>query len=94
MLRIGEFSKLSRISVRMLRHYDNDYRIAKSIEDSIDFAAKRQVWQRMIHGIIRPMLTAMMKRKNSRAVLPRCKAARRKAFLLFAIISSLSELHR
>ena len=26
----------------------NDYRIAKSIKDSIDFAAKRQVWQRMI----------------------------------------------
>ena len=26
----------------------NDYRMAKSIEDSIDFAAKQQVWQRMI----------------------------------------------
>ena len=31
------------------RLYDyNDYRMAKSIEDSIDFAAKQQVWQRMI----------------------------------------------
>ena len=27
-------------------HY-NDHRTAKSIESSIDFAAKRQVWQRM-----------------------------------------------
>ena len=27
---------------------DNDHRMAKSIDDSIDFAAKRQVWQRMI----------------------------------------------
>ena len=26
----------------------NDHRMAKSIDDSIDFAAKRQVWQRMI----------------------------------------------
>jgi len=26
----------------------NDHRMAKSIENSIDFAAKRQVWQRMI----------------------------------------------
>ena len=26
----------------------NDHRMAKSIEDSIDFAAKQQVWQRMI----------------------------------------------
>ena len=26
----------------------NDYRMAKSIKDSIDFAAKQQVWQRMI----------------------------------------------
>jgi hypothetical protein len=33
--------------------------MAKSIEESIDFAAKRNVWQRMIHGIIRPMLIAM-----------------------------------
>ena len=29
--------------------------MAKSIENSIDFAAKRQVWQRMILKIIRPM---------------------------------------
>ena len=49
----------------------NDHRMAKSIENSIDFAAKRQVWQRMILKIIRPT---------------RSKAARRKAFLLFAII--------
>jgi len=27
----------------------NDHRMAKSIEGSIDFAAKRQVWQRMIY---------------------------------------------
>ena len=27
---------------------DNDHRMAKSIENTIDFAAKRQVWQRMI----------------------------------------------
>lgn len=25
MLKIGEFSKLSRVSVRMLRHYDRDW---------------------------------------------------------------------
>ena len=53
----------------------NDYRMAKSIEDSIDFAAKRHVWQRMIQGIIRPMLIAMI--------------IRRKAFWLFAILYSL-----
>ena len=64
----------------------NDHRMAKSIENSIDFAAKRQVWQRMILKIIRPMLIAMSIWQNSRAVLPRSKAARRKAFLLFAII--------
>ena len=33
--------------------------MAKSIENSIDFAAKRQVWQQMIVKIIRPMLIAM-----------------------------------
>jgi hypothetical protein len=26
----------------------NEHQMAKSIEDSIDFAAKRQAWQRMI----------------------------------------------
>ena len=33
----------------------NEHRMAKSIEDSIDFAAKRQIWQRMILRIIRAM---------------------------------------
>jgi len=60
--------------------------MAKSIEDSIDFAAKRQGWQRMIQRILRPMLIAMNIWQNSAAVLPRRKAARRKAFWLFAII--------
>jgi hypothetical protein len=60
--------------------------MAKSIERSIDFAAKRQAWQRMILKIIRPMLIAMSIWQNSRAVLLRGKAARRKAFWLFAII--------
>ena len=64
----------------------NDHRMAKSIEDSIDFAAKRQVWQRMILKIIRPMPIAMSIWQNSKAVLLRSKAARRKAFSLFAII--------
>jgi len=64
----------------------NDHRLAKSIEASIDFAAKRQVWQRMIQGIICPMLIAMNLWQNSRAVLLRRKAARRKAFWLFTII--------
>ena len=54
----------------------NDHRMAKSIEDSIDFAAKRQVWQRMILKIIRPMLIAMSIWQNSHAVLLRSKAAR------------------
>jgi hypothetical protein len=64
--------------------------MAKSIEVSIDFAAKRQVWQRMILSIIRPMLIAMNIWQNSRAVLLRRKAARRKASWLFAILYSLS----
>ena len=64
----------------------NDHRMAKSIEYSIDFAAKRQVWQRMILKIIRPMLIAMSIWQNSKAVLLRSKAARRKAFSLFAIL--------
>jgi len=60
--------------------------MAKSIGDSIDFAAKRQVWQRMIHRIIRQMLIAMSIWQNSLAVLLRRSAARRKAFWLFAIL--------
>ncbi|MBR1457018.1 MAG: hypothetical protein IJ594_07670, partial [Oscillospiraceae bacterium] len=67
----------------------NDYRKAKSIEASIDFAAKRQVWQRMLQRIIRPMLIARNIWQNSIAVLLRRKAARRKAFWFFAIIYSL-----
>jgi hypothetical protein len=65
---------------------DNDHRMAKSIELSIDFAAKRQVWQRMILSIIRPILNEMSIWQNSRSVLLRGKAALRKAFWLFAII--------
>ena len=34
--------------VAALRGDYNDHWMAKSIDDSIDFAAKRQVWQRMI----------------------------------------------
>ena len=64
----------------------NDHRMAKSIGNPIDFAAKRQVWQRMILRIIRPMLIAMSIWQNSNAVLLRRKAARRKAFWLFAIL--------
>ena len=64
-------------AIRLL--YYNDYRIAKSIDYSIDFAAKRQVWQRMIFKIIRPMPIAMNIWQNSCAVLLRRKAARRKA---------------
>ena len=41
---------------------------------------------RMILKIIRPMLIAMSIWQNSKAVLLRSKAARRKAFSLFAII--------
>jgi hypothetical protein len=36
--------------------------------------------------IIRPMLIARNRWQNSRAVLLRCKAARRKGFWLFAIL--------
>jgi len=60
--------------------------MAKSIGDSIDFAAKRHVWQRMIRRIIRPMFIAMSIWQNSKAVLLRRKAARRKAFWLFATL--------
>jgi len=45
--------------------YYNNHRIAKPIESSIGFAAKRQVWQRMILCIIRPMLIAMNIRQSS-----------------------------
>jgi hypothetical protein len=45
--------------------------MAKSIEDSIDFAAKRQVWQRMILRIIRPILIAMKMAQKSAALLLR-----------------------
>ena len=54
----------------------NEHRIAKSIKYSIDFAAKRSAWQRMIQRIIRPMLIAMIIGQNSLAVLLRRKAAR------------------
>ena len=71
---------------RLTPEQHNDHRMAKSIENSIDFAAKRQVWQRMILKIIRPMLITMSIWQDSYAVLLRSKAARRKAFSLFAII--------
>ena len=64
----------------------NDHRKAKSIKDSIDFAAKRQVWRRMIQKIIRAMLIAMnIWRRRHAASLSR-KAARRNALRRFAII--------
>jgi hypothetical protein len=43
----------------MHRTGHNDHHLVKSVKDSIDFAAKRQVWQRMILWIIRPMLIAV-----------------------------------
>ena len=67
------------------RHY-NDHRMAKSLENSIDFAAKRQVWQRMILIIIRGMLTAMNIWRSSTAAALSSKAARRNALRRFAII--------
>ena len=39
---------LNQLGISVVRYSNNDHRMAKSIEDSIDFAAKRQVWQRMI----------------------------------------------
>jgi hypothetical protein len=63
--------------------------MANSIEDSIEFAAKQQVRQRSIYRMLRPMFLAMHIWQNSSAVLLRRKAARRKAFWLFAIIWSL-----
>ena len=39
---------LAHKNLSFLKGFYNDHRMAKSIEDSIDFAAKRQVWQRMI----------------------------------------------
>ena len=64
----------------------NDHRIAKSIEDSIDFVTKRQVWRRMIQKIIRAMLIAMNIWRRSQAAALSSKAARRNALLRFAII--------
>jgi len=59
--------------------------MAKSIEDSIDFAAKRQVWQRMILQIIRAMLITINIQRSSRAAALSSKAARRNALRRFAI---------
>jgi len=60
--------------------------MAKSIDDSIDFAAKRQVWRRMIFKIIRAMLIAMnLWRRSGSAALSR-KPARRNALRRYAII--------
>ncbi|MBQ7473429.1 MAG: hypothetical protein IJS79_03665 [Oscillospiraceae bacterium] len=70
------------LSFPVLTDLYNDHRMAKSIEDSIDFAAKRNVWQRMILFIIRPMLIAMSIWQNSFAVLLRSK----KLFGFLAII--------
>jgi len=58
--------------------------MAKSIGLSIDFAAKRNVWQRMMQIIIRAMLIAMIIRQNSTAVLPCSRAARQNAEAHFA----------
>ncbi len=69
-----------------IRLYYNDYRIAKEIESSISFAAKRQVWQQMIERIICAMLIAMNIWPNSHAVGLSSKAARRNALWRFAII--------
>jgi len=57
--------------------------MTKSIENSIDFAAKRQVWQRMIFEIIRSMLIAMRIWHSSRSAVLSSKAARRKRLLAF-----------
>ena len=61
MLKIGEFSKLSRVSVRMLRHYDEigllkpaeidrftDYRYYR--EDQLPTAGRARAPQFYIHG--------------------------------------------
>jgi len=45
--RFTQFGPAAREIFATLGDY-NDYRMAKSIESSIDFAAKRLVWQRMI----------------------------------------------
>jgi len=65
---------------------NNDHRITKSIESSIDFVAKRQVWQRMILKIIRAMFIAMNIWRRSKAAALSRKAARRNASRRFAII--------
>ena len=64
----------------------NEYRMVKTIDYSIVFTAKRQVWRQMIESIICAMLVAMTIWQNSNAVLLRRKAARPKAFWLFTII--------
>ena len=61
-----------------------DHRMARTIANSIVLAAKRQVWQRMTQRVIRPMLIEMTIWPNSHPVWLRGKAARRKAFWLFA----------
>jgi len=75
--------------VKPRKRWYNDHQMAKSIENSIDFAAKRQVWQRMIPRIIRMMFIAMIIGQNSHAVLLRRKTTRRKTPSFFAIFSSL-----
>ena len=64
----------------------NDHRLSKSIENSIDFTAKRQVWQRMILLIIRAMLMAMNIWRSSTAAALSSEAARRNALWRFVII--------
>lgn len=44
MLRIGDFSKLSRVSIRMLRHYD---KIGLLIPESVDRKYRIQILQRI-----------------------------------------------
>jgi hypothetical protein len=60
--------------------------MARTIANPIVLAAKRQVWQRMTQRVIRPMLIEMNIWPNSYTVWLRGKAARRKAFWLFAIL--------
>ena len=52
----------------------------------MDFAAKRQVWQRMIIKIIHAMFIAMNIWRCSHAAALISKAARRNALQRFAII--------
>jgi metal-dependent hydrolase (beta-lactamase superfamily II) len=41
-------SGINTVTELFLSHNHNDHRMGKSIDNSIDFAAKRQVWQRTI----------------------------------------------